>query len=573
MRTLTQALTLNSIATAMHETLVVSTPPVNTALPVISQTGSVLSVTTGTWTGTAPITHAYQFTRNGTPVGAPSASQNYTIPDGDLNALFGCIVTATNVHGNASAAAALLYVGVMDVLSVAPAVNYELRRERRSYTGLNKRVRRSSDNAEANFGFATAAQTRTNLAAIPINDNSGSTISGVTRTTIGTGTEFGQPYIDVRWQGTASAAGALQFIHGAINVPFNPAIHAPATPGLTYTTSVGFRLVSGTAPVGTPTLRAMMITNGGSFTSGTSRAISKPTATLQRNASVDIATANTAYIAPNINFPVGNGEVVDFTVRFYAANVELGVGNARPLLQRNVPETVADIGELDAEALLNFVGNGNGFITILHDKSGNGRNATQTTPTAQPRIVSNGAIITQGGRPAIITDGLTQFLNLPTSGAPTQNSSLIGVFQTTNSVFGVAGFINIANNSDNPEIRLGLGISGSTTNYRAYWNGAYATQDNPAVNFQNRSVFNVSFAASGGVITNTVRVNGSEALSASRGGTWTGLSEFTIGRYIRSNAMRAGIAQGLIIIQSVLPTAERQLIERNRGAHYGIPVS
>jgi hypothetical protein len=317
----------------------------------------------------------------------------------------------------------------------------------------------------------------------------------------------------------------------------------------------------------------MMITNGGSFTSGTSRAISKPTATLQRNASVDIATANTAYIAPNINFPVGNGEVVDFTVRFYAANVELGVGNARPLLQRNVPETVADIGELDAEALLNFVGNGNGFITILHDKSGNGRNATQTTPTAQPQIVANGAIITQGGRPAIITDGLTQFLNLPTSGAPTQNSSLIGVFQTTNSVFGVAGFINIANISDNPEIRLGLGISGSTTNYRAYWNGAYVTQDNPAVNFQNRSVFNVSFAASGGVITNTVRVNGSEALSASRGGTWTGLSEFTIGRYIRSNAMRAGIAQGLIIIQSVLPTAERQLIERNRGAHYGIPVS
>jgi hypothetical protein len=93
------------------------------------------------------------------------------------------------------------------------------------------------------------------------------------------------------------------------------------------------------------------------------------------------------------------------------------------------------------------------------------------------------------------------------------------------------------------------------------------------VNFQNRSVFNVSFAASGGVITNTVWVNGSEALSASRGGTWTGASEFTIGRYIRPNAMRASIAQGLIIIQSVLPTAERQLIERNRGAHYGIPIA
>jgi hypothetical protein len=132
--------------------LVVSNPPVNTALPVITQTGSVLSVTTGTWTGTAPITYAYQWSRNGTPISGATAS-TYTIPDADLNALFGCIVTATNVGGNASAAAGLLYVGVMDVLSVAPAANYELRRESRSYTGNAIRVRRSSDNAEADIGF------------------------------------------------------------------------------------------------------------------------------------------------------------------------------------------------------------------------------------------------------------------------------------------------------------------------------------------------------------------------------------------------------------------------------------
>jgi hypothetical protein len=552
--------------------LAVSNPPVNTALPVISQTGSVLSVTTGTWTGTAPITHAYQFTRNGTPVSAPSASQNYTIPDADLNALFGCIVTGTNSAGNASAAAALLYVGVMDVLSVQPAANYELRRESRSYTGLNARVRRSSDNAEANFDFATAAQTRTNLAAIPINNNGGSTAPGVTMTVTGTGTEFGQPYVEVRWQGTASAADFLQFNHSAVGA-FNSAIHAPVTPGLTYTTSIGFMLVSGTAPSGALFVRGKQCNNVGSFIGGTGVSLGPVTSTLQRGAVNVVALANAAFIQPNIYMSVNNGEVVDVTIRFYAANVELGVGNARPLLQRNVPETIADIGELDAEALLSFVGNGNGFITILHDKSGNGRNATQTTPAAQPQIVANGAIITRGGRPAISVDGLTQFLNLPTSGAPTQNSSLIGVFQTTNSVFGAAGFINIANGAADPEIRLGVGTGGSTTTYRAYWNGAYVTIDNPAVNFQNRSVFNVSFAASGGVTANTVRVNGSEALSASRGGTWTGASEFTIGRYIIPNVMRAGIAQGLIIIQSVPSTADRQLIERNRGAYYGIPVS
>ncbi len=231
------------------------------------------------------------------------------------------------------------------------------------------------------------------------------------------------------------------------------------------------------------------------------------------------------------------------------------------------------IGDLDTAALLTFVGSGSGFVTTWYDQSGNNRNATQTTAGQQPQIVSNGAIITQGGRPAISFDGLTQFLNLPTAGAPTQNSSLIGVFQTTNSVFGAAGFINIANGAADPEIRIGVGTGGSTTTYRAYWNGAYVTIDNPAVNFQNRSVFNVSFAASGGVTTNTVLVNGSVALSASRSGTWTGASEFTIGRYIIVNSMRAGIAQELIIIQSVLSTADRQTLERNEGAYYGITVT
>jgi hypothetical protein len=244
-------------------------------------------------------------------------------------------------------------------------------------------------------------------------------------------------------------------------------------------------------------------------------------------------------------------------------------------VRRSSDNAEADIGfttsgDLDTVALLAHCGAGNGFVTTWYDQSGNNRNATQTTASNQPRIVNSGVLEAVNGKPAISFDGLTQFINLPTSGAPTQNSSLIGVFQTTNSVFGAAGFINIANGAADPEIRLGVGTGGSTTTYRAYWNGAYVTIDNPAVNFQNRSVFNVSFAASGGVTTNTVLVNGSVALSASRSGTWTGASEFTIGRYIIVNSMRAGIAQELIIIQSVLSTTDRQLIERNQGAYYGI---
>ena len=232
-------------------------------------------------------------------------------------------------------------------------------------------------------------------------------------------------------------------------------------------------------------------------------------------------------------------------------------------------------GDLDTVALLAFVGNGSGFVTTWYDQSGNARNATQATAANQPRIVSNGAIETENGRPLISFDGLTQFLNLPPSGASTQNSSLIGVFRTTNAAATAAGFINIDSGlSASPEIRFGVGTGGSVTTYRAYWNGAYVSIDNPNVNFQNRSVFNASFVASGGVITTTVRVNGSVALSASGGGTWGDVNEFTIGRFIRAyNHMRAGIVQELISIQSVLSTADRQTLVGNQGSYFNISVN
>ena len=454
-----------------------------------------------------------------------------------------------------SAAAAPL---ILDQIGVASAAAYSLRKLRNAYTGNAIRVRRSSDNAEANIGFATAVQTRTNLAAIPINNNGGSTAPGVTMTTIGTGTEFGQSYIDVRWQGTAGGGGGfLQFFHGAINVPFDPAIHAPVTPGLTYTSSVGFRLVSGTAPVGIPTLRGAMFNNGGSFISGASLGISNPTATLQRNAIVSIAMAGVAYFAPNIYWAVGNGEVVDFTVRFYAANVELGTGNARPLLQRNVPETIADIGDFGAEAVLSFVGGGSGFVTTLYDQSGNGRNATQTTAGSQPRIVNNGVLQTEGGKPAILLDGVDDSLASPAWGTIAQPFSrhYVGVRK---SYAGISHWINSADGIPN------------TAEYddAATTHKMFAGIGTILVTLGNneRSVFSAAY-------------NGASSLLSKNGVLTTGhpgdqgFNGIRIGGFTSNSAFSNITMQELIVITSAVSTTDRQTLERNQGAYYGITVA
>jgi hypothetical protein len=79
--------------------------PVNTATPVISggsTTGSLLSSTTGTWTGVPTPTYAYRWQRDGVNItGATSSS--YTLSSADEGHVIRCAVTATNTSGSATA--------------------------------------------------------------------------------------------------------------------------------------------------------------------------------------------------------------------------------------------------------------------------------------------------------------------------------------------------------------------------------------------------------------------------------------------------------------------------------------
>jgi hypothetical protein len=405
-------------------------------------------------------------------------------------------------------------------------------------------------------------QTRTNLAAIPINNASGTTAPGVTMTTVGTGTEFGQTYIDVRWQGTASGtSNFLQFTHSP-NSAFNPAIHAPVTPGQTYTTSIGFRLVSGTAPSGSLSLRAQLRDNAGNFLGGPTVGLGPATSTLQRGAVIMVAAANAAFIQPSTTISVPVGEVVDVTIRFYAANVEQGIGNARPLLQRNVPETIAAIGDLDAEALLTFVGGGNGFVPIWYDQSGNGRNATQTTAGSQPRIVSNGVIETQNGRATISQSNQNQTLSI--SAAFTGLTSATGIFVFRQLTIN-GGAHDFRPHSYTPDTHSPFS---NGTAYDSFFSAS-------------RQVFNnygpASVASTNTLTIHTVRQTGT-ALQLFKNGTQID-SDKTVSFHLPDFRSLFSLGGGTvtlseaIVFGTALSTTDRQLLERNQGAYYGITVA
>ncbi|RWQ32832.1 MAG: hypothetical protein EOS20_04955 [Mesorhizobium sp.] len=81
------------------------TAPANTVLPAISGTpteGETLSCSTGTWTGTAPISYAYQWKADGTNIGGATAN-TFLLTDTQVGAAITCTVTAANVGGSTPA--------------------------------------------------------------------------------------------------------------------------------------------------------------------------------------------------------------------------------------------------------------------------------------------------------------------------------------------------------------------------------------------------------------------------------------------------------------------------------------
>jgi hypothetical protein len=273
--------------------------------------------------------------------------------------------------------------------------------------------------------------------------------------------------------------------------------------------------------------------------------------------------------------------VVDFTMRFYTANVEQGIGNARPLLQRNVPEVVANIGDLDAEALLTFVGAGNGFVTTWHDQSGSGRDATQTDPTRQPQIVSNGVMNTINGRAAVLFDenDSMQRTNIGTvfstsagfefqtvvdlvSRAANGFTSLPVTVMNSPAVRVVDGYLR----SDLPPAEFSY-LPGNSGIVNAW--PTFTAYDVSPVNAPPAIVGYNATSSTAALFQNGVPT----AVSATPGTFAQSNIALTIGRRTDAFTSFPGNMSEIVGFGGTLSTADRQLLTRNQGQYYGIAVS
>ena len=208
-------------------------------------------------------------------------------------------------------------------------------------------------------------------------------------------------------------------------------------------------------------------------------------------------------------------------------------------------------GDLDTASLLAHVGSGNGFVTTWYDQSGNGRNAAQTTAAIQPQIVRNGALITENGR-AYIDFAVNKGL-----GISNYNASLAftaAVLKSDTSVF--SGFHTIFDGSGVGVVQRNGGIvQGNETyfHHNVYPTAVWENGTALANRFNLASIttpFQVSIQNVGGLV-----------------------SIGSIGNYDNGSLGGAAKQSETIVFSSVPSTTDRQTLERNQGAYYGITVA
>jgi hypothetical protein len=93
-------------------------------------------------------------------------------------------------------------------------------------------------------------------------------------------------------------------------------------------------------------------------------------------------------------------------------------GNNILKVRRENDNTVIDVSFYDIQRgiLEDFCAGTNGRVHTWYDQSGNGFNATQTTNSLQPTIVTSGAIETENNKYALSFNGVDQYLTVAATG-------------------------------------------------------------------------------------------------------------------------------------------------------------
>jgi len=254
-------------------------------------------------------------------------------------------------------------------------------------------------------------------------------------------------------------------------------------------------------------------------------------------------------------------------VAFSVRRLRAGYTGALLRVRRTSDSATQDIGatvggNLDATALASFCGSASCFVSTWYDQSGNGRNAAQSTPGSQPRLVTSGVTELLGSRPAVRFD---LSLSLVALNALSTSDEFTASMTSVERVRAASTYAWRLNKQSFPAARvigylpfsdgfLYFDVAGFTVPNRIFKAWTVPTGTPAVATFQNS-------AAAG---TRGVYLNGSLFLS---GNGYADASD----RLALGEGYQGHFGE-FILFPSSIASANRLAIERNQGAYFGITV-
>ena len=141
-------------------------------------------------------------------------------------------------------------------------------------------------------------------------------LAGLTRTIVGTGTENGVVYMDIRFNGTSTG--------GAVVIQEETSTSIAAAQGQVWTHSVYAKLIANVLNMPSARVGMYEYTSGGVYLTEGSNPFTLTSSLNRFSFTRTLANASTARVTPIVQWLVNNGVSYDFTVRIGYPQMELG---------------------------------------------------------------------------------------------------------------------------------------------------------------------------------------------------------------------------------------------------------